>query len=174
MFRSWSRAVLIIALFLSPAAPVFAGGYNLAQYPLRVHIFQRTEQAHSSRQTVEWVEGEGKADLFEGGGARGFDFGFHCGGRLMTSSGFETYPARWKTEGRLLEILLPVMGKPDAMNSCELKVAMKDFAYYRKGGNLSQEPAAAFKEWMEKHQYDPQKGKTQPVNLGAGKGPVEQ
>jgi len=53
MFRSWSRAVLIIALFLSPAAPVFAGGYNLAQYPLRVHIFQRTEQAHSSRQTVE-------------------------------------------------------------------------------------------------------------------------
>jgi hypothetical protein len=57
------------------------------------------------------------------------------------------------------------MGKPGAMHPCELKVTMKDFAYYRRSGSLYTEPAGIFKQWMEKHHYDPEHGKNQPTDL---------
>jgi len=93
---------------------------------------------------------------------RGFDFSYHCGERLMVSHGYETYPARWKKPGQTLEILQPVFGKPGAFESCELKVEMKESAYYKHNGLLNEEPAAVFKAWMEKRQYDPEHGKTEP------------
>lgn len=150
-----------------------AGGRNLADYPLRVHIFQFNGFSHYYRagggasSSLNDVDGEGRANLYENGQPRGVDFSYHCTERLMVSPGFETYPARWKKAGRELEILMPVLGgKPGEMNSCELKVAVKaDSAYIRHNGLLSEEPASVFKEWMVKHEYDPEHGQNEPVNL---------
>jgi len=55
------------------------------------------------------------------------------------------------------------MGKPGAMEACELRVEMKDMAYYRRGDTVDLEPTTAFKQWMEKHDYDPEHGKNEPV-----------
>lgn len=162
--RSAPFAASMLAACLFAALPMQASADKLADFPLRVHIFQRTEHTHYFRGVLDWVEGDGRANLFEDSQPRGFDFEFHCGDRLMTSSGFETYPARWKKNGRTLEILYPVMGKPGATHSCELKVNMKDFAYFRRQGNLETEPTAAFRQWMERHDYDPEHGKNEPIN----------
>ena len=85
----------------------------------------------------------------------------------MNSVGYETYFARWKKPGKSLEVLLPVMGKPGAAETCELKVEMKNVAYYRHNGAIEEEPEAAFKDWMDKHQYDPEKGFIEPVHTAA-------
>jgi hypothetical protein len=144
----------------------FAGGHNPADYPLRVHIFQHNSHSHYYRQTqtLESVDGEGRANLYENGEPRGFDYSYRCGERLRNSPGFETYLARWKKRDQTLEILLPKMGKPGAADACELHVDMKDFAYFRHNGQVDTEPGTAFKQWMEKHQYDPEHGKDDPVS----------
>jgi hypothetical protein len=49
------------------------------------------------------------------------------------------------------------------MESCDLKVLMKESAYYRHDGGLDEVPIAKYKDWMDQHQYDPEKGKNQPV-----------
>ena len=146
-------------------AAAAAGNVNVADYPLRVHLFQVTQRSHYYRGQLDFVDGEGRANLFENSEARGFDYSFRCGQRLMTSPGFETYLARWKKPGREVEILLPVMGKPNSANSCALKVEMKNSAYFRHNGALEEQPVAAYKEWMQKHQYDPEHGRNEPVNL---------
>jgi hypothetical protein len=155
---------LAFCLLFSTAA--LAGGYKLADYPLRVHIYSHNSHSHyySPTRSLDVVDGEGRANLFENGAPLGFEFSYRCGERLRNSDGFETYMARWKKPGRTLEILLPVLGKPNAADSCELKVEMKDgIAYRRHNGQMIEEPAAEFKEWMEKHQYDPEHGKNVPV-----------
>jgi hypothetical protein len=58
-----------------------------------------------------------------------------------------------------------VFGKPGAVDGCELKVLMKETAYTRHNGLLGEEPAAQFKEWMVKHDYDPEHGKDMPAKL---------
>jgi hypothetical protein len=139
-----------------------AAGHNIADYSLRVHIFQFNSHSHYYQRSLDAVDGEGSANLYENSEPRGFDFSYHCGERLMVSHGYETYPARWKKPGQTLEILQPVFGKPGAFESCELKVEMKESAYYKHNGLLNEEPAAVFKAWMEKRQYDPEHGKTEP------------
>jgi hypothetical protein len=52
------------------------------------------------------------------------------------------------------------------MEACELWVEMKDFAYYKHDGMVDTEPATAFKEWMEKSQYDPEHRKNEPITSG--------
>jgi hypothetical protein len=143
---------------------VLAGGRNLAEYPLRVHIYQFNGYSHYAYRTVDYVDGEGRANLFENGEPRGFDFKYRCSERLRGSAGFETYPARWRKQGKQLEILLPQFGKTDSFDSCDLDVLMKsDTVYHRHNGLMGEEPAATYKEWMEKHQYDPEHGKNEPV-----------
>lgn len=159
--RLCGLSVLAGCLLLSTAA--LAGGHNAADYPLRVHIFNFNSHSHYYERSVEYVDGEGRANLYENGEPRGFDFSYRCGERLRGSAGFETYMARWKKPGRALEILEPRFGNPGAMDSCELKVDMKDTVYYRHNGGLDEEPAAVFKKWMDKHQYDPEHGKNEPV-----------
>ena len=147
------------------ALPAFAGGHNPADYPLRVHVFQFNSHSHYYHQALDVVDGEGRANLYENGQPRGFDFSYRCSDRLRTSAGYETYLARWKKQDRTLEILLPQFGKPGAMDGCELKVEMKEsMAYYKHNGLLNEEPAAVFKQWMDKHQYDPEHGKNEPVS----------
>ena len=40
---------------------------------------------------------------------------------------------------------------------------MKDFTYYSHNGTLGTEPVEAFKQWMTKHDYDPEHGKDTPT-----------
>lgn len=155
------------ALFVLLSTAVLAAR-NLAEYPLRVHIFQFNSYSHyyGPTRSLDVVDGEGRANLFENGEARGFDFKYRCGERLRGNPGYETYPAKWKKPGKELEILLPQFGKPDSYDTCDLDVLMKaDMVYHRSNGLLGEEPAARFKEWMEKHQYDPVHGKNEPVPL---------
>ena len=147
------------------SSTALAGGRNQADYPLRVHIFGYNAHSHYYGGSLDEVDGEGRANLYEKGEPRGFDFSYRCSDRLRPSPGFETYLARWKKPGQTLEILLPVFGKAGASESCELKVLMKYTAYFRRNGLVGEEPASAFKEWMVKHQYDPEHGQNEPVNL---------
>ena len=158
------KAFLIAGCLLSFAAAVTAKP-NAADFPLRVHIFGFNGSQHYSGGSLNWVEGEGRANLYENSEPKGFDFSYRCGERLRVSPGFETYMARWKKPGQTLEILLPVFGKPNSADSCELKVLMKDTTYIRRNGLLGEEPAAVFKEWMVKHNYDPEHGLNEPVGL---------
>lgn len=146
---------------------VLAGGHSVADYPLRVHIFQFNAHSHYYMRSLDEVDGEGRANLFENGEPRGFDFSYRCGDRLRGSAGYETYPAKWKKPGRELEILLPEFGKPGSMTSCELKVDMKDMVYYRSNGQLSEESPEKLKAWMQRHEYDPEHGKNEPVAVAS-------
>jgi hypothetical protein len=151
-------------LLLATAA--WAGKWSAADFPLRVRIFQFNAHSHYYDRSLDAVDGEGPADLFENGQPLGFDFGYECGSRIMVSPGYETYMARWKKPGRELEILLPTLGgKPGEMNSCNLEVTLKDdLVYVRHNGLMSEEPAAKYKAWMIKHQYDPEHGLNIPAN----------
>jgi hypothetical protein len=163
MRRVFLLVLSSIAGCLLVSTGALAGGHNAADFTLRVHVFQFNSHSHYYHQALDVVDGEGRANLYENGEPRGFDFSYRCGERLRVSPGYETYPARWKKPNQVLEILLPVFGKPGAMEACEMKVDMKDTAYYRHNGGLDEEPAAKFREWMEKHQYDPEHGKNEPV-----------
>ena len=170
MRRFWGRVLSSLGgcLILSTAA--WAGRVNPADFPLRVHIVARNGFRHYYRSALDAVDGMGVADLFENGQPLGFNFTYNCGQPITPQTAYETYMARWKKQGRSIEILEPVIGgKPGEMNSCELKVTMKqDTVYIRHNGGVAEEPAARFKEWMVKHEYDPEHGKDEPVNLSAG------
>lgn len=146
------------------ATPSFARKLNPADFPLRVHLFTHNSHSHYHHEMLDYVDGEGRANLYQNGIPTAFDYHYRCGDRLINSVGFETYMARWKKPGRTLEVLLPVMGKPNAAESCELQVDMKDGVAYRKHkGAVSEEPAEAFRQWMVAHDYDPEHGKNDPV-----------
>lgn len=164
-----------VAGFLLFSMVGWAGNKNPSEYPLRVHIFMFNGYSHyyrpgsGSPASLDTVDGEGRANLYENGQPRGVDFAYHCGVRLRVSPGFETFIARWKKKDRELEILLPKFGgKPGETDSCELNVTMKDTVYYRINGLMNEQPAAKMKEWMDKHQYDPEHGKNDPINLSNG------
>jgi hypothetical protein len=162
MHRFFLYTLSALVICLGTSTIVRAAGHNLTDYPLRVHIFQFNSHSHYYQRSLDMVDGEGRANLYENSEPRGFDFSYHCGDRLMVSSGFETYPARWKKPGQSIEVLQPVFGKPGAFEACEMKVEMKETAYYKHNGLLNEEPIAVFKAWMEKRQYDPEHGKNEP------------
>jgi len=165
-FAMFSLSGLAACLLLSPA--VLAGGHKASDFPLRVHIFEHNSHSHYSHRMLDYVDGEGRANLYENGVPRGFEYGYRCMERLRNSDGYETFMARWKKPGKTLEILQPVFGKPDAAETCELSVEMKETAYYKKGGALGEESPEIFKEWMVKHEYDPEHGKNEPVSPAPG------
>jgi len=136
---------------------------NTDDYLLRVHIFEHNTHSHYYHHTLDTVDGEGRANLYENGEPRGFDYSYRCSERLRNSPGYETYLAKWKKRDQTLEVLLPKLGKPGASVSCDLHVEMKDIAYFKHGGTVDTEPVEAFKQWMEKHHYDPEHGKDEPV-----------
>jgi len=154
---------LVMFVSLSSFAPAMhAESHNPADYPLRIHIYRRNETTFYHNRQTEEAKGEGRANLFEGGEPRGIDFQFECDTRLQTSSGFETFPAKWKRPGQELVILQPRFGK-SSYDTCKLKVMVKDFVYLIHNGNLTTEPADVFKQWMTKHDYDPERGKNTPT-----------
>jgi hypothetical protein len=168
------RPLCVFAACLLLTSPVFAGKFKPSDFPLRVHIVARNGVRHYYRlgsnapsSSLDQVDGLGEANLFENGQPRGFEFNYSCTQPITPQTAYETFLARWKKQDRVLEILMPVMGgKAEEMNSCELKVSMKpDTAYIRHNGEIEAEPAATFKQWMAKHQYDPEHGANLPVNL---------
>ncbi len=164
------RRTLAFALLAMAAAPVvLAESHNPADYPLRIHIYRRAETTFYHNRQTEEAKGEGRANLFEGGEPKGVDFQFECDTKLQTSSGFETFPAKWKKPGQELVILQPQFGK-SGFDTCHLKVMVKDFVYVARNGNLTTEPANLFKQWMTRHEYDPEHGKNMPVATGPAQG----
>jgi hypothetical protein len=61
--------------------------------------------------------------------------------------------------------LIPVFGKAGKYFTCNFKTDQKDFAYVMISGRLRTESPAEFKEWMQKHDYDPEHDKNEPTNL---------
>jgi hypothetical protein len=160
MHRFASFAMFASLASLAPA--MHAESHNPADYPLRIHIYRRNETTFYHNRQTEEAKGEGRANLFEGGEPKGIDFQFECDTKLQTSSGFETFPAKWKKLGQELIILQPQFGKSN-YDTCKLKVMVKDFVYVSRNGNLTTEPADVFKQWMAKHDYDPEHGKNTPT-----------
>ncbi len=159
------RASFLMFAFLASFAPaIHAESHNPADYPLRIHIYRRNETTFYHNRQTEEAKGEGRANLFEGGEPKGIDFEFECDTKLQTSSGFETFPAKWKKPGQELVILQPQFGK-NSYNTCKLKVMVKDFVYVVHNGNLASEPADVFKQWMTRHDYNPEQGKNTPTQI---------
>ena len=58
----------------------------------------------------------------------------------------------------------------DKYSICRLKVVMKDYVYRSHDGVMSTEPINEYRDWMVKHDYDPEHGKNMPVQLAATPG----
>lgn len=162
--RLTSLAVLLCAV----PGILHADSKNPADYPLRIHIFNRSEVQFIHGRVTEEAKGEGRANLFENSEARGLDFTFDCSQKLKASFGYETYPAKWKKPGQELTVLLPVFGKTGSYFTCNFKTDVKDFAYAQANGHFTSEPVARFKTWMVKHDYDPEHGKNMPTRPEPG------
>lgn len=173
MRRYLVAGISCLVLVLGFSVPASAGKLNAADYPLRVHVFGlNAGHAHYYYGYMNRADGDGRANLFENGQPTGFDFNYECAQRLHANPGYETYMARWKKPGAELELLLPVYGKPDAMDVCSLKVVMKmGTAYFKHNGAVGEEPTEVFRNWMVKHQYDPEHGLDMPVQPGQGTAP---
>ena len=89
---------------------------------MRVHVFRRNETTFYHNRQAEEAKGEGRANLFEGGEPKGLDFQFECSEKMQTSSGYETFPAKWKKPNQELVVLMPEFGKPGHYNTCNFKV----------------------------------------------------
>jgi hypothetical protein len=105
--RVFSFAVLGLVSCLVSTAAALAAGRNVADNSLRVHIFQFNSHSHyyhsagyNGLSSLDGVDGEGCANLYENSQPRGFDFSYQCGERLMVSPGYEAYPARWKSRAK--------------------------------------------------------------------------
>jgi hypothetical protein len=155
-------ALVIFASLAWFAPATHAESHNPADYPLRIHIYRRNETTFYHNHQTEEAKGEGRANLFEGGEPKGIDFQFECDTRLQTSSGYETFPAKWKKPGQELVILQQQFGKTN-YDTCRLKVLVKDFVYVSHNGNPTTEPVDVFKQEMAKHDYDPEHGKNTPI-----------
>ncbi len=140
---------------------------NAADYPLRLHIFNRAETNFYQHRQLDETKGEGRANLFANGEVHAVDFTFVCDQNLRPSMGFDSYPAKWKKPGKQLVVLLPVFGRTGSFFTCNLQTDLKDFAYYARNGQINQEPSSAFKAWMVKHDYDPEHGRNQPTHIEA-------
>ncbi len=154
---------ILAAAFLLPTR-MTAASHNLADYPLRVHIYKISTHEHRRRGLLEYVDGMGHANLYENGMPAGLDFTYRCDERFMTSEDFETLPAHWKRPGYTLVILTHRIGS-DSPRTCEFQVDVKNFAYARHNGNVITVPPADLQHWMQLHQYDPEHSDVQPAGL---------
>lgn len=163
---------LATCLFVSSVAQ--ANGPDPEDYPLRVHILKivvrpkDTYLAKNPEYMADYIDGKGAADLFENGEPHGFIFTYSCMQKPDESGGYGTYPARWKKKDKVLELLLPQTGKPWNMETCDLEPAMRPgLAYFwnDKNDTVVEQSSAIFKDWMVKHQYDPEKGLDLPTDV---------
>ena len=166
----------VCACLVLTSAVALAASKNPADYPLRLHIFGRSQTTFYYRRSLDESQGDGRANLFENGEVHGLDFNFVCSQKLRASFGYETYPARWKKPGRQLVVLFPVFGQTGAYYTCDINTDVRDFAYMLRNGHLDSEPVEHFKAWMVTHDYDPEHGKDVPIrtNHDAVQAPAEE
>jgi len=167
--------VMVAGMLLAAISPrVVAESKNPADYPLRLHIFGRSQTSfyYSRMRSLDETQGDGRANLYENGEARGLDFNYRCDYKVRASFGYETYPARWKKQGKQLVVLLPVFGQAGKFFTCDFNADVKDFAYANGKDGLRSEPVPQFKLWMQRHDYDPEHGKDVPVRGGGDQGPM--
>ena len=168
--RTRISSALLCAALVSAAPVVHADDSNPAHYPLRLHIFNREEVTHYHHGSEDFSKGTGRANLFANGEVHAVDFRFDCGQKIESSIGAETYDARWIKPGQKLAVLFPVFGVSGKFFTCELDTDVKpDVAYTSHKGAINTEPSAAFKTWMQKHNYDPEHGKNTPSSPEADK-----
>jgi hypothetical protein len=105
---------------------------DLAEYPLRVHIFKS-----------EWVPerfygtGSGMANLYDGQSVHGIEFVYDCNTRYMDSVGNQAYGAKWKKPEKSIEIVSkPVVGTGHT-DKCEFKISMHEYVYDLQNGTLT-------------------------------------
>ena len=168
-------SVMVAGMMMAAMSPrVSAESKNLADYPLRLHIFGRSQTSfyYSRARSLDETQGDGRANLYENGEARGLDFNYQCSYKVRASFGYETYPARWKKPGKTLVVLMPIFGQAGKFFTCDFNADMKDFAYAEGKNGLRSEPVAQFKLWMQRHDYDPEHGKDVPVRGGGEQGPM--
>jgi hypothetical protein len=172
----WVAGSVMVAgmMMAAMSTRVLAESKNPADYPLRLHIFGRSETTFYYRRTEDEAKGDGRANLYENSEARGLDFNYQCGYKVRPSFGYETYPARWKKPGKTLVVLLPIFGQSGKFFTCDFNADMKEFAYAEGKGGLRSEPVAQYKLWMQRHDYDPEHGKDVPVRgkSGGDQGPM--
>lgn len=167
--RFLCAALIFSSLWLS------AESKDPADYPLRIHIFGRTQMTFVHNRAVDEARGDGRANLFANGEVHGVDFSYDCSHQFRPSLGFETYPAKWKKPNQELVVLFPVFGKANAYFTCTLKTDVKkDTAYFMHDGRMDSEPSDRFRAWMTKHEYDPEHGKNEPVGLAPRQQPAAQ
>jgi hypothetical protein len=182
MPRNFIFALSIGLGCLAMTTAALAGSRDPDNYPLRVHILKNISQSRHSREgksfktdNPDYMDGQGVADLFENSQPTGFSFRYSCVDPLLASEGYGTYPARWKKQGKTLEVLVPQAGRPWNLVTCDLQSEMRTgLAFYWKEGHIVEEAAAVFKDWMVKHQFDPEKGLIEPVVDASGaSGPLD-
>jgi len=169
MRNAWLVALGVCGSCLLPAFQAFAKDAD--DFPLRVVIFRNTEhgrrqrEAKNSSEMHEYLDGIGQADLFENSTPVGFEFSYNCMPGMRPSGGYEAFPARWKKPGKTLEILVPEPGKPWNNESCLLRTTIEPGIafFWGEDDDVMQETAAKFKDWMVKHQFDPENGKDMPI-----------
>jgi hypothetical protein len=175
MQRVFVSALSAIACCMAFSTVVLAGGADPADYPLRVNILTYTSHSRHARESKafsdapDYLDGLGQGDLFENGVPRGFTFTYSCIDALRASSGYETFPARWKKADKTVTVLLPEPGKPWNWVACDLRTEMRPgMAYFWHEGSVVEKASTVLKDWMVKHQWDPENGKDQPVDAEPG------
>jgi hypothetical protein len=177
MRRAFLVALGLIGFCLFPATRSFAKDAD--DFPLRVVIFRNTEHGRHTREfksfneTQDYLDGIGQADLFENSMPVAFEYNYSCMPGMRISGGYEAFPARWRKRDKTLEILVPEPGKPWNNESCVLHATMQPAMvfYWSDDDDVMQEPAAKFKEWMVKHQFDPENGKVMPIEADPAAAP---
>jgi hypothetical protein len=110
----------------TPAGPADA---NDPAYPLRIHILRVSWNGHHDRWgNYDEATGWGRGDIWEPQ-RQGFDYTFSCFEPFLHTTGDEAYSARWKSQGKTLEILEERIGSGGKFEKCELKVDLKPYAY---------------------------------------------
>lgn len=153
--RTWLVRTCTALLFFCGALGVSSARKTPADFPLRLHIFNRNQTSFYHHRYLDETEGQGHADLFIGDDVRGVDFTYDCSEKIHASMAMETYPARWHKPGRVLTVLFPVFGKSGQYFTCNFNTDVKDYAYFVARGHLQMETPAAFKTWMTQHNYNP-------------------
>lgn len=109
-----------------------SGGYG---DPCASHPELVMAQLLNARDDDPVFSGEGRADLVTPPkGTQGFNFHYDNCSRIRVRSGFQSLPARWKKQGKTLEVLvpsddIPKNGRPLAPVRCTMSVTMHDFVY---------------------------------------------
>jgi hypothetical protein len=150
---------------LTAPASLFAGSHKPADFPLRIQIIAFIGKNYYNGGDLFQSDGEGRANLFENGQPHAMDIHFKCSRQLRASVGYETYMVRWKRPRQVLELLLPEIGKPGSNSLCQVDVDIRETQAFvpLDRGQTAIIPAAAYKVWMDKAQYDPEHGKDNPL-----------